>query len=410
LVRELRSDQINNSGGRITARTNECGALLTSRLKAQKMTTLNIGKRLLFLVTLLVGSRLYGGLISPQSPLALESKADLIVVAVGSSVSQQGDTMPVSLQVLRVIKGDAALAGTSISALWTNGPTTVGGGSQLGGIWFLFKSGQTWGVIPVVQGAIDLSMTYYPSPSSPILSAYAYDPNTSVQDKFAAELGSGIEATGSSALQYNFLFESGLLDSLQSAVISLLYERLAGSIDTRKRLLGLGGLIRQGDIAALESAAQTASTDQSNTAEGALLTSIRVWFRNTDPKAVAVLGDAATNTSNGNMAFRQAAAHALAAIHNSSALPFMALLLDDPDLSLRVEAVGGMGSFANGLAVQTQAGIPSLAHLQFPAVSAYKTPETVAHFALGRTISDNESSYVPFWKSWWSQNRAALGY
>ena len=88
----------------------------------------------------------------------------------------------------------------------------------------------------------------------------------------------------------------------------------------------------------------------------------------------------------------------------------MAALLDDPDPSLRVEAVGGIGSFANGLAVQTQAGVPSLAHLQFPAVWAYKNSDTVAHFALGRAVADNESFYVSFWRSWWSQNRAGLGY
>ncbi len=219
-----------------------------------------MGTRLLFLAILLVGSNLHGGLIAPQSPLDLESKADLIVVAVGTGVNRQGGTIPVSLQVLRVIKGDAALAGTSISALWTNGLTTVGGGSQLAGVWFLLRSGQAWNVIPVVQGAIDLSMTYYPSPPAPILTAYAYDPGASELDRFAAELSSGIEATSGSIPQFSFLFGSGLLDSLKSPAISLLYARLAASADADKRLLGLGGLIRHGDAAALESAVQIAGS------------------------------------------------------------------------------------------------------------------------------------------------------
>jgi hypothetical protein len=374
------------------------------------MITAKIGARLILLATLLISSRLYGNLISPQSPLALESKADLIVVAVGSGTNQQGGTMPVSLQVLRVIKGDAALVGTSIQALWANGLATAGGGSQPGGVWFLLRSSQGWNVIPVVQGAIDLSMTYYPSASGPILNAYSYDEHAAVRDKLAAEICSGIEVSESSALQSKFLFDSGLLDDLKSPAISLLYKRLAASIHTDMRLFGLSGLIRQGDATALESAAQTASTDQSSAAEGVLLTSIRVWFRNTDPKAVAVLGAAATDSSNGNMALRQATAHALAAIHNAPAMPYLAVLLDDPDLSLRVEAVGGMGSFANGLAVQTQAGVPSLAYLQFPPVARYQNSETKAHFALGKAVADNESFYVTFWKSWWSQNRTSLGY
>ena len=358
----------------------------------------------------------------PQSPVGTEKVMhdSPWIIRVGSqsigsgtavrSDTQQGGAMPVSLQVLRVIKGDEALAGTPISALWANGTAIAGGGSQSGGVWFLRRAGQAWNVMPVVQGAIDLSMTYYPSPAGPIDSACAYDQNATEQDKLAAEISSGIEASRSSVIQFNFLFESGLLDDLNSQPVLLLYKRLAGSLYADKRLLGLSGLIRQGDATALERAAQTAAADQNNAAEAALLSSVRGGFRNTDPTAVAIPGAAATNSSNGNMAFRQAAAHALAAIHTAPALPFMAALLDDPDPGLRVEAAGGIGSFANGLAVQTQAGVPSLAHLQFPAVAAYKNSDTVAHFALGRAIADNESFYVSFWRSWWSQNRVGLGY
>jgi hypothetical protein len=267
-----------------------------------------------------------------------------------------------------------------------------------------------WNVIPVMQGAIDVTQTYYPVPAGPILSAYAYTQDASTDDKLAAEISSGIEASTGHVSQYYVLFAGGLLDDLKSPAISSLYQRLAASMDPDKRLLGLSGMIRQGDATALNTAAQTASADQRNPAESALLLSIQVWFRNTDPSAVAVLGTAATNSSDQNTAFREAAAHALAAIHTAPALPFLAVLLDDPDLNLRAEAVGGMGSFANGLAVQTQAGVPGLAHLQLPAVAAYKTPDTVAHFALGGAIAANESFYVPFWKSWWSQNHVRLGY
>jgi hypothetical protein len=52
-----------------------------------------------------------------------------------------------------------------------------------------------------------------------------------------------------------------------------------------------------------------------------------------------------------------------------------------------------------------------MAALQLPASAPYKTPETVAHFAMGSTaIEANEASYVSFWKGWWAQNRASLGF
>jgi hypothetical protein len=93
------------------------------------------------------------------------------------------------------------------------------------------------------------------------------------------------------------------------------------------------------------------------------------------------------------------------------AAAFLATLLSDPNATLRVEAVGGMSAFANGLPIQTPAGVASMAALQLPASAPYKTPETVAHFAMGSTaIEANEASYVSFWKGWWAQNRASLGF
>ncbi|MEO7144558.1 MAG: HEAT repeat domain-containing protein [Bryobacteraceae bacterium] len=142
-----------------------------------------------------------------------------------------------------------------------------------------------------------------------------------------------------------------------------------------------------------------------------MLLSIRDYFRATGADSVAALGAAATNSSNPNNAFREAAGHALAAIHTSAALPFLATLLDDSDLNLRVEAVGGMGAFANGLPTQTKAGVPSLSYLQLPASAPYKTAATAANLAFGvQAVTANEASYLLFWKSWWSQNRGSMGY
>jgi hypothetical protein len=70
---------------------------------------------------------------------------------------------------------------------------------------------------------------------------------------------------------------------------------------------------------------------------------------------------------------------------------------------------GGMGAFANGLPMQTRAGVPGLTHLQLPAAAPYRTDDTMRNFALGPdVIASNMDSYLGFWKQWWSVNRSVL--
>ena len=111
-----------------------------------------------------------------------------------------------------------------------------------------------------------------------------------------------------------------------------------------------------------------------------------------------------------SMALREVAAHALAAIHTAATLPYMAALLEDSNSNLRIEAIGGMGAFANGLPTQTLEAVPSLSYLQLPTSSPYQTADTIANFAMGKAIAARESVYLAFWKTWWSQQRTSLGF
>ncbi len=363
------------------------------------------------LALFLAAGSLHGGLMAPQSVVALQQTADLIVNASSAQVVQNGSTVVTfSLNVIRVIKGDPSLVGVSIGASWAGGRQSVAPTSSASGIWFLRKAGGSWQVIPVVQGAMQLSAVYFPAPAN-LLSAYAYGQSATLREILASELASAVESNDG----YNFSLyslQSGLLDDLQSPIIELLYERMATSANLDNQLLGLSGLIRSGNASALTSAIQKAPAAPSgDPAIGILLRSIRDDFRATSANSVAVLGVAATSSSNPNSTFREAAGHALAAIHTSATLPFLATLLDDSDLNLRVEAVGGMGAFANGLPTQTKASVASLSYLQLPAGAPYKTDATVANLAFGvQAITRNQASYLSFWKSWWSQNRASLGY
>jgi hypothetical protein len=201
------------------------------------------------------------------------------------------------------------------------------------------------------------------------------------------------------------------MDVLGSSYTTLLYQRLSESASAAQQIIGISGLVRAGNISALVTAIQKesifTSVPQQN---GILLSTIRNEFRAADSGSVAVLGQAVVDPTNPTP-LREVIAHALSAIHTIASLPYLATLFDDPDLNLRIEAIGGVGAFANGLPIQTLSGTPSLAYLQFPDSAPYMTADTQLHFALGAlAIVPDETAYLSYWKQWWLQHQTTLGF
>jgi HEAT repeat protein len=333
---------------------------------------------------------------APASLLQLQQNADLIVVGSASGGDQAGDILNFTIQVSRVLRGDV-MAGTPIPVSWQSSPAVAATGH---GLWFLNRSSGGWRVLPVQPGWAQFNDIFVAVPIGPLPTPYAYDPAAALSDKVASEISAAIESGTGRRLW------PSMLDELNSPVTQVLYRRLSTSISAQQRILGLSGQIRSGSAEALTSAIQAAPALSGSGAEYAiLLLSIRDEFRASDAKSVAIMGQAALN-NNLNSDFRESAAHALRAIHTQDALPYLAALLDDPDIKLQEEAIGGLASFANGLPIQTAASVPSLAYLQLPDHAPYKTESTVGHFVMG----PGAIAQLPFWKSWWAQNRVALGY
>jgi hypothetical protein len=361
--------------------------------------------------TLLAAGLSYASLVAPQSVADLEQHATLIVVAT-TTAAPNGMTNSFLLTVNRVVKGDNALTGSTITVRWTPPSANVGEVGIWSGIWFLKQSSTGWGLLPVVQGNVPLVMTCYPtSTTGTLIAAYAYASTASATDKLASELSSAVESSTDAG---NFPLTSlhyGTLEQLQSPVITVLYHRLSSTGSPQQQALGFAGLVRQGSSAALTSAAKVATVLEGYPAEnGILLLSIRDQFRASDARSVNALGQIAADTT-ANQLFREAAAHALSSMHTKESLPFLAKLLSDGDVTLRVEAIGGLASFANGLPGQTASGTPGLAHLQLHIGAPYQTAETIANFAMGsQAIEQNESRYLTFWQTWWSQQKSQLGY
>jgi hypothetical protein len=368
------------------------------------------------LAVFIAASTAHAGVVARHSLVDLVNYADLIVVGTASHGIQTGEVLGFALQLDRVLKGDPTLAGTTIHADWalrgvdevTNqlSPQAVSGT----GLWFLRNAANGWVLLPVSDGYLQVSDTFIPTPVGPISTPYSYGSAATAVDKVAAELCAAVEAADGGGTDF-YTLHLGLLDQLGSPVIQVLYRRMATSSSPKQKILGLSGLIRAGSAAALTSVASSDSLlGQYPIEEGVLLGSIRNTFRAADPVSISVLGQAATSTKL-PIPLRTAAAHALASIHTTTSLPYLATLLNDASSDLQAEAIGGFSAFANGLPVQTSADVPSLRYLQLPDSAPYKTADTVANFAMGsQAISQNEATYLSFWRAWWLQHRSDLGY
>ncbi len=372
------------------------------------------------IVWLLAGGLAYGGSVSQRSIADLGQSADMIVIGSASGGFKAGSTPGFSISVTRVVKGQAT-PGTALWVQWTSGvpleSAVLPPGADIAvsgaGIWFLQSSQGGWSLLPLTQGRAPLDRIFIPTPSQgAILAAYAYAETAALQTKLALEVCSAIESESGSYSQQVYWLLRGDLDTLNSPAVPLLYQRLSAATSPQQQALGLSGLIRGGNGSALALASGTSQQFSHYPIEyGILLTSVRNEFRAADSLSIAALGQAALGSASQGSSFREAAAHALAAIHSTSTLPYLATLLGDPDATLRVEAVGGLGAFANGYGIQTPANVASMSYLQRATNAPYQTPDTMAHFAMGSVaIEQNETWYVSFWQTWWQQNRASLGF
>jgi hypothetical protein len=352
---------------------------------------------LIILWMFLTAPTCFAPISAPASIAQLTDTADLIIVGSASGGIQAGGILNFSIQVNRVIKGNL-LPGISIPANWVSNESA--GAANGHGLWFLKESAGGWRVLPLQSGFATFRDTFIPMQTGALPDPYAYDSSASLYDKVASEISAAIESGAERGIWAN------LLDQINSPVIQMLYRRMSVSSSGSQKMFGLSGLIRRGDPEAISAAIEAIPAVSTSSLEyGTLLQSIRNEFRSADPKSVATLGQSAL-TSTLPTDFRESAAFALRSIHTQDALPYLAALLDDPDTKLEAEAIGGLASFANGLPIQTSAGVPSLSYLQMPAHAPYKTEETMAHFAMGPAAIVQLS----FWKSWWTQNKTALGY
>lgn len=353
----------------------------------------------------------FAGLLGSPPLDKLINEADTILVAdlsTGFTTTSTPGTATGKLQVSRVLKG-ADISGTLVQVSWLRAAqvTTLPQVSKTKkeGILFLKRDGAGLSLISFSTPSTSIEDVYIPA-ASPLLPEYSYIAHASVTEKVLSEIANAVEATpGNPFLQF---VHHGGLERYSSPIILNLYTKLSQSTSSGQKAVGIAGLIRRGELNAL-GRLEVEAAELSQSPEGRLLEfGIEAYYRNPDPRGVAILGRVANNPG-ARPSLRKAVAGSLASIHTRDALPYLLQLLDSPDPELQSLGVGGMAMFANLGAKPQQAGMLMTPQISGREDAPFRTNETLTNFAMGKEAFEaNSQKYIQFWKIWWAKNRQKI--
>jgi len=339
----------------------------------------------------LLGARLLpGAIMGTESLDKLLAASDTIVVGSIVQGTVSGTAVTGSIQVERVLKGNWRTGQVIGVAGTISQPSPTRTVADERGIFFLAGNGSgPVRLVSVTSGfLLDERFLFLPLPDA---SSPADPPaSSSPRERVLLEILAGMEA-GTLKRPGGFIEPEFEYRAAPTPAARTVFRRWLTSGSQRLVASSLQALLAEGDTTALA----RVSTDPALrrvAAEAHAFDGLKGYFKNTDPAAVRALGELAGDNSN-SMELRIAAASALARIHTRQALPFLAQLLDSPDVNLRVLGVGGLSMFANH--------VPIGSHEPAAGDWPWRTEETIAH-------SGMEGSNVGFWKSWWAANQAAL--
>lgn len=213
------------------------------------------------------------------------------------------------------------------------------------GVFFLAaKPGGLRGVLPAISGATEWDFdVYIATPANPPAAvreaaSRSLPHNNSVLDKIFVELVVVEEAGPPPLLSFELTEE---YRANRSPVLAAALSRFAASQNRRLRILGLCGGVLSGDPALILAARQNASALSSDAEWPELMRQIGTHYQNTSRQAIRNLGQVATEVTS-SPDLRRAAAAALARMHTRQSLPYLAALLDDPDVYLKAMGVSGL--------------------------------------------------------------------
>lgn len=364
--------------------------------------------RLLFTIILFgLTTEVIGGPFSYVSIGKLEKSADAIVIGQGRVLSSKGTEISVGISVYRTLKG-TIMPQNQVIAMWTarsENNATVNPSQNVDGMWFLKSKGDTsWEILPIASGDVYFRDIYIPTSTDSVLPDFAYTATAKVTEKILNEIGSQLQRTAGNSRTLAELYGGLLSDDFDT--LPQLHAKFASSPLPRVRILGLQGLIRNGNGAALSELANDSNLLGVVAKESYLLGSAISNGRSQDQSYIAALGRLALPGAPKNL--RQDAVYALRAIHSQHALPHLVQLLDSDSADLRYDALIGLASFANNLPMQTPENAKTMGWLHAESTGPYTTEETLQNMPSRPIFDQQEQQYIEFWKRWWITNKATL--
>jgi hypothetical protein len=334
--------------------------------------------------------------------------ADAIVIGSLTAGQQIGSEATVSISVQRVLKGNLLPGQVANAELDSVVPakTTIQLSGHFG-VWFLQTGSAGWRVLAANPGQslTDFGRAYYslPDGSVPATTSGAAPQGAvaSPYDLLALELSPAVEGLSSQSVQFLDTAMGFLALPVTPTVIAQ-YQRLKMSAQPHARVVGLVGLLRQGDLASLAQLLDPPDAAlKSSSIRGEVLKAVR-GLRIESVPIVLALGKLATLPTV-PAGVQAAAEYALRAIHTQDSLPFLADMLDSSSADIRDDGIQGLSMFVENLPVQTSDMIPGFSWAKPRGPAPYKTPETEKHSAVGRVSTEQQPAYVAYWRSWWQE-------
>jgi hypothetical protein len=293
------------------------------------------------------------------------------------------------------------------------------------GLWFLKQgTGGQWTPLSLASGQIPFEMAYVRlSAAAAVPSTASSSPSPTPSDLVAVQLASALPFHSTSVPLYDAA--SALLGLAETPTTLSVFRTFSPSGDPAIRFVGLSGLVGTGSWSPLAGNGHNTNVSRLLEARSALsqiaanIASITSFedvsalvgnaidiVHDTNAGTVAALGEIAmSNIYN----VQRGAASALMDIHTSTSLPLLAQLMDSTDPFVRECGMRGLSRFVDNLPVAIPQNVPSGKNLVSQGFAPYRTAAT-DQYSLSRQLlpAGSEAAYLQFWKTWWSENHAAL--
>jgi hypothetical protein len=358
---------------------------------------------------------LWAGLSGPLSVSVIQQQADVVAVATLEGVTAETKlVMHAQLRISGTIKGrvvrllvTADLVPSQMMATNAPEPRYLVPTKLIGttGLWFLKESGGVYEVLPLASGDYTWGEVFLPLPSSELPDPTTMIPNMVASADTTTKLvwAALLYSYQSSPSRTEDILMASLYNSRRSEALAVV-EALISSQSTEVRIIGLAAGVDLGSDDALAVLAREAPTLQTHPKFPRITGALLMGYKPNGESSIAPLRKLTALHLN-SIRFDEAVASALSKIGTKAVLPAMVELLDSPDRNARLRAARFFGEYT--LFADAKGDMPNPNNLR--PVGPWANSATRLHIPSSSSPMTADE-YASFWKTWWNQNRAKIGF